>query len=87
MKVGAFLVDHVRCGVGNGPVEEPVGSCGHRETLRTGLEREHFTGDDPGDRSPRAGEEEDVDADESDSSALRSKIGGTSNRTCNGDND
>jgi hypothetical protein len=56
---------------------------GHGQTLRTGLKREHLSGHDPRDRTPRTGEEKDVDADERDSSLLRRKIG----CTCDGTSD
>jgi hypothetical protein len=63
----------------------PVGCGGHGQRLRADLEREDFTSDDPGDGSPGAGEEEDVDADECDQSLLGSQILNASNGT--GDSD
>lgn len=57
-------VDHVRGRVGDGEVEEPVGGSGDGESLGANLQGEDLTGDDPGARTPGAGEEEDVDADE-----------------------
>ena len=47
--------------------------------------REHFTGDDPSDRTPGRGEEGDVDADESDQNLLSDKIGGGDRDTDDGD--
>jgi hypothetical protein len=67
-------VDHVRGGVGDGPVEQPVGCGGHGEGLGADLEREDLAGDDPGDGAPRRGEEENVDADESDQGALSDEV-------------
>lgn len=65
LEIGEALavVDQIGGGVGNGPVEEPVGSGGHAERLGTRGEGEDFAGDDPGERTPSAGEEEDEDAD------------------------
>ncbi|KAK5182476.1 hypothetical protein LTR16_010211, partial [Cryomyces antarcticus] len=42
--------------------------------LGTDLEREDLASDDPGDWSPRAGEEEDVDADECDQCTLTRQV-------------
>ena len=44
----------------------PVGRGGHGEGLGADLEREDLAGNDPSDWTPRAGEEEDVDAHEGD---------------------
>lgn len=68
LKVGVTgtTVHHVGGGVGDGPVEQPVGSGGDGKTLGTSLEGEQFTSNDPGDRTPGAGKEEDVDADKGD---------------------
>ena len=52
--VAGALVDHVGGGVGDGPVEEPVGGGGHGEGLGADLEGEDLAGDDPGDWSPGA---------------------------------
>lgn len=52
--VAGALVDHVRGGVGDGPVEEPVGGGGHGEGLGADLEGEDLAGNDPGDRTPGA---------------------------------
>lgn len=54
--VARALVDHVRGGVGDGPVEEPVGGGGHGERLGADLEGEDLTGDDPGDGTPGGGD-------------------------------
>jgi hypothetical protein len=48
--------------------------CGHGQALGTGLERVQLAGNDPGDWSPGAGEEEDVDADEGNGSTLGRKV-------------
>lgn len=69
--VSRSAVHHVRGGVGNSPVEQPVGGGGDGETLGTGLEREQFTCHDPRDRTPGTGEEEDVDAHEGDEDFVR----------------
>lgn len=45
--VARAVVDEVGGGVGDGPVEEPVGGGGHGEALGTDLEREDLTRDDP----------------------------------------
>ena len=68
-QVGVALTgtaNEVRGGVGDGPVEEPVGRRGHGERLGPDLEGEELAGDDPGDGAPGTGEEEDVEADEGD---------------------
>jgi hypothetical protein len=54
--VAGTLVDHVGGGVGDGPVEEPVGGGGHGEGLGADLEGEDLAGDDPGDWTPGAGD-------------------------------
>jgi hypothetical protein len=54
VRVAGTVVDHVRGGVGDGPVEEPVGGGGHGEGLGANLQWEDLAGDDPGDRTPRA---------------------------------
>jgi hypothetical protein len=87
LEVGVLLVDHVGGGEGDGPVEEPVAGSGHRETLGAGLEGEQLAGNDPGDGTPRRGEEEDVDAHERDGSALGSQVRGTGDCACDGDNE
>jgi hypothetical protein len=75
-------VDHVRCGVGDGPVEQPIGCGGHGKGLGADLEREDLAGDDPGDGSPRRSEKEDVNADESDQCALSDKVLNSNSRAC-----
>lgn len=64
LQVGKALavVDQVRRGVGNGPVEQPVGGRGHAERLGPRVEREDLARDDPRQGPPGAGEEEDEDA-------------------------
>lgn len=76
LEVGVALavVDEVGGRVGNGPVEEPVGGGAHGEGLGTGLEGEDLAGDDPGKGTPGSGEEEDVDADESDGGLLSGEV-------------
>lgn len=46
------VVDHVGRGVGDGEVEQPVGCGRHGQTLRTNLQWEQLTGDNPGDWTP-----------------------------------
>lgn len=70
-----LLVHHVRCGVGNRKVEEPVGRGGHGESFGADFEREEFAGHDPCDGAPAGGEVVDVQADERDGGALSRKIG------------
>lgn len=65
------IVDEVRCGVGDRPVQQPVTRRRHRQRLGSDLQWENLTSHNPCNRSPRAGEEEDVDAHESDESFLR----------------
>lgn len=85
--VARAVVDHVRGGVSNGEVEEPVAGGGHGERLGTDLEREDLTSNDPGNWTPRAGEEEDVDADECDQGLLGSQVLNTSDSTGNSDDE
>lgn len=85
--VTGAVIDHVRGGVSNGEVEEPVAGSGHGERLGTDLERENLTGNDPGDWAPGAGKEEDVDADECDQSLLGSHVLNTSDSTGNSDDE
>ena len=54
--VAGALVDHVGGGVGDGPVEEPVGGGGHGEGLGADLEGEDLAGDNPGDWTPGGGD-------------------------------
>lgn len=65
LEVGEALavVDQIGGGVGDGPVEQPVGGGGHAEGLGASGQGEDFAGDDPCQRAPGAGEEEDEDAD------------------------
>lgn len=72
--VALTVVDQVWGGVGDGPVEEPVGCGGHAERLGARVEREDLTGDNPCERAPSAGEEEDEDADKCHGSLLSSKV-------------
>lgn len=64
----------------------PVASSGHGKTLGTSLEREKLAGHNPRDRSPGAGEEEYIDAHESDGSTLSRQIGSSGDRSGDGDN-
>lgn len=57
------VVDQVGGGISDGPVEQPVGGGTHAERFGARGEREDFAGDDPCERTPSAGEEEDEDAD------------------------
>ena len=54
----------VRGDEGQQPVEEPVGSGGHRDTLGASLQGEQFSGDDPRCWAETCGEERDVHAQE-----------------------
>lgn len=83
LQVCVVRVHHVWGAVRNGPVEEPVAGSGHRKALSAGLEWEEFTSNDPGDRAPGAGEEEDVDAHEGDSGFLCRQFGCASYCTSN----
>ena len=51
---------------------------GHGKRLGSSLERENFSCDNPGTRSPRAGKEENIDTDESDESTLSGQVCSTS---------
>jgi hypothetical protein len=68
--VARAVVDQIRGGVGDGPVEQPVGGGGHGEGLGADLEGEDFASHDPGAGAPGGGEEEDVEADEGDGGLL-----------------
>lgn len=68
--VSFSFVDHVRCRIRKSEVEQPVGGCCHGQGFGSDLQREQFTSDDPGHRTPRACEEEDVEAYESDGNFL-----------------
>jgi hypothetical protein len=48
--------------------------CGHGQALGTGLQRVQLAGNNPGDRAPGAGEEEDVDAHKGDGSTLGREV-------------
>ncbi len=67
-------VDEIGCGVGDRPVQEPVGGGGHGERLGSDFQRKDLAGYDPGDRTPGRGEEEDVDADEGDGCLLSTEV-------------
>ena len=71
VRVAVPAADEVGGRVGDGEVEQPVGGGGHRERLGAHLEREELAGDDPGDRTPGTGEEEDVEAHEGDEDLVR----------------
>lgn len=64
----------------------PVARSSHGKALGTSLEREKLASHDPRNRSPRASEEEDIDAHESDGSTLRGQIGSSGDRSGDGDN-
>lgn len=49
-------VDHVGRGVGDGPVQEPVGGGRHGEGFGAHFEREDLARHDPGDGAPGAGD-------------------------------
>lgn len=49
-------VDHVGRGVGDGPVQEPVGGGRHGEGFGADFEREDLARHDPGDGAPGAGD-------------------------------
>lgn len=51
-----------------------VGGSRQRQRLGTGLEAEDLTVDNPGERAPGGGEEEDVDADKGDGGLLRGQV-------------
>lgn len=69
-------VDHVRGGVGDGPVEQPVGRGRHGQGLGARLEREELACHDPRDGTPGAGEEEDVYTYEGDQDLVRDERAG-----------
>jgi len=73
LEIGVALAgtDKVGGGIGDGPVEQPVGGGGHGQALGADLEWEDLAGDDPGDGTPGAGKEEDVEADKGDESLGR----------------
>jgi hypothetical protein len=50
--VAGAVVDHVRGGVGDGPVEKPVGGGSHGEGLRADLQGEDLAGNDPSNGTP-----------------------------------
>lgn len=87
LQVGVISIDHVGGGVGNGPVEEPVAGGGHGQALGSDLQGEEFSRHDPGNGSPRAGEEEDVDAHKCDGCALGGEIGGSGDGTSDGNDE
>lgn len=79
-------VYHVGSGVGNGPVEKPVGGRGHGEGLGTCFEREELSGHDPRHWTPRGGEEENVDAHKGDEDLVGDERGLPGGGTDDGDN-
>ena len=54
--VARALIDHVGGGVGDGPVEEPVGGGGHGQRLGADLEGEDLASNDPGNGTPGGGD-------------------------------
>ena len=80
-------VDHVGRRVTDTKVKEPVGSGGHGKGLGADLEREDLTSDDPGDRPPGAGEEEDVDTDEGNQETLNGEVVCADDGSGNSDNE
>lgn len=85
--VAGSVVDHVGCSVTNGEVEKPVRSGCDGEGLSADLEREDLASNDPSDWAPRAGEEEDVNADECNKSLLGRLVVDAGNGTRDGDNE
>jgi hypothetical protein len=84
LQICAFLINHIRCRISNSPIQKPVTRRRHGEALRTSFQWEKFTGDYPGDWSPRTGEEEDVYAYKGDGCTLSRKIGGASHSAGDG---
>jgi len=82
-----LLVDQVGSSVTDTKVPEPVGGDGEGHGLGTDIEREDLTGDDPGDGTPRGGEEGDVDTDEGDQNLLSGGVGGRDGDTDDGDHE
>ena len=64
LEVALVLADHVWGDDSNDGVPEPVGGGGETDTTRTDWQWEDLTNENPGARSPSAGEEEDEDGDE-----------------------
>src|ERR1700761_1310491 len=56
--------DHVWGDDGNDRVPQPIGCSGESDTTRANGEREDLADDNPGARSPGAGDEEDEDGNE-----------------------
>lgn len=79
-----LCVHEVWCRIGDGKVQEPVGRRGHGEGLGPHFEREELACNDPCDRTPAGREVVDVDADESDGSALCGEILRARHRACDG---
>lgn len=77
-KVTLVLTDHVRSDDGDDGVPEPVGGGRESDTTGTDREREDFTDENPGTRSPGRGEEEDEDGNEGDLSVNSSDVVGNS---------
>lgn len=78
--------DEIGRGISDSPVPQPVGCSGHRHCFRADSERIEFASDNPCARSPRRGEEKDVDTDKGDEGLLSGDVGGSSTNTNNGDN-
>ena len=79
------FIDQVGGSVTDAEVPEPVGGDGEGHGLGTDVERENLAGDDPGDGTPRGGEEGDVDAHESDQNLLSRHVLGRDRDTDDGD--
>jgi hypothetical protein len=83
--VSFSFVDHVRCSIRERKVKQPIRRCCHGQSLGSDFQREQLAGDDPGDRTPGAGEEEDVEAYESDGDFLCGLVVGAGDGSGDGD--
>ena len=70
IRVTWSVIDHVRCGVSNSPVQQPIACSRHRQRLGSDLQWEDLSRHDPSHRSPAGRKEKDVDADEGDQGLL-----------------
>jgi len=78
-------INHVWSSITDSEVKEPVGGGGDGQSFSTNLEGEQLSGNDPSDRSPRAGKEEDIEADKGNEDLVGDK--GCSGNTDDGDDE
>jgi hypothetical protein len=79
------LINHIRRRIRKRKVQQPIRRCSHGQGFGSDFQREELARDDPGDWTPGAGEEENVEAHESDGDFLGRLVVGAGDGSGDGD--